>query len=62
MSLEKGHKYLLIFDSLKPDNNVILEMYLLNGNLQVPINGWKLNELPIKIDTTKVKNIVLGDE
>ncbi|RXM40441.1 hypothetical protein BOQ62_05575 [Chryseobacterium sp. CH21] len=59
LDLKKGQKYLLVFDSIEPLNNVILDIYPIYNTSKIPLNGWKINELPIKVDTTKINNIIL---
>lgn len=54
LDLKKNEKYLIAYDSLKPSNCQILEMYPLNSDIISPINGWDLNELPIKINSEEV--------
>ena len=59
LDLKKGQKYLLVFDSIEPVNNVILDIYPIYNTSPIPLNGWKINELPIKVDSTKINNIIL---
>ncbi|SEW40298.1 hypothetical protein SAMN05421841_2690 [Chryseobacterium wanjuense] len=59
LDLKKGQKYLLVFDSIIPENNVLLDIYPINSFSLVPLNGWKINELPIKVDSSKINNIIL---
>ncbi|MDV7696744.1 hypothetical protein N6B72_07425 [Chryseobacterium soli] len=55
LDLKKNNKYLLIYDSLKPSNCSVLEMYpIIDNNIQTPLNGWKYNDVPIKIDTSEI--------
>ncbi|SEN12703.1 hypothetical protein SAMN05421856_1253 [Chryseobacterium taichungense] len=61
LDLKKNDKYLLIFDSLQPKNNTLLETYKVDKIFNAPDNGWLLSELPIKVDTVKIKNTVLGN-
>jgi hypothetical protein len=44
---------------LKPSNCLILETYPLNQNINSPINGWNINELPIPVDSTIINNLIL---
>lgn len=60
LNLKKGQDYLLVFDSIIPENNVILDIYPINNFSSVPLSGWKINELPIKVDSMKVNNIIRG--
>lgn len=55
--IKNGEKYLVIYDSIKPQNAVILEFYLLPKDLPIPINGWRYDEVPIKIDSIKIKEL-----
>ncbi|OCA77934.1 hypothetical protein BBH99_10400 [Chryseobacterium contaminans] len=59
LDLKKGQKYLLVFDSIVPESNVLLDIYPINNFPSVPVNGWKINELPIKVDRTEINNIIL---
>lgn len=61
LDLKKNERYLLIFDSLQPKNNTLLEAYQVNQLFNVPIMGWSFEELPIKVDTVRIKNSVLGN-
>ena len=59
-SYKKGDKFLVIFDSLKLRNCVVIGIYdiendLKNKNITVPRGGWKYNELPFKIDSAKIR-------
>lgn len=54
LDLKKNEKYLIAYDSLKPSNCQILEIYPLTQNIISPINGWNLNELPIKINSEEI--------
>ena len=54
LDLKKEAKYLLVYDSLKPSNCRILEMYPIIEDVQPPINGWKYNNVPIKIDSIEI--------
>jgi len=54
LDLKKNGKYLLAYDSLKPGNGQILEMYPLPENIRAPENGWHLNELPFKADRQEI--------
>ncbi|MDQ0065131.1 hypothetical protein [Chryseobacterium lathyri] len=59
LDLRKGQKYLLVFDSIVPENSVLLDIYPINNFSSVPINGWKINELPIKVDSTEINGLIL---
>ena len=54
LDLKKNNQYLLVYDSLKPSNCSILEMYPIIRDIPVPINGWKYNDVPIKIDSIEI--------
>lgn len=58
---KKGERYLLIFDSLKPKNNVLLDVYPIYESINPPTGGWTLNEVRVKVDTAEIRNMVLGD-
>jgi len=59
LDLKRGQRYLLVFDSIEPVNNVILDIYPIYNTSSIPLNGWKINELPIKVDSTKINDIIL---
>ncbi|SFN92541.1 hypothetical protein SAMN05421594_4741 [Chryseobacterium oleae] len=61
LDLKKNEKYLLIFDSLHPKSNALLDAYKIDQLFNLPVKGWSFNELPIKVDTTKIENVVLGN-
>ncbi|WP_426279161.1 hypothetical protein ACN9MN_08025 [Chryseobacterium sp. S-02] len=54
-SLEKGTRYIVLYDSLHPKNYIILYNHKISNNIKSPVNGWKFNELPIKIDSSDLK-------
>lgn len=54
-NLKKGTKYLVMYDSLKPSNYIMLEHHQLPNNIFAPYNGWSFKEIPIKIDSTDLK-------
>ena len=58
LNLTKNEKYLLAYDSLKPSNCQILEIYPLNKNIISPMNGWNLNEIPIRVNSEEVFNYI----
>lgn len=51
---KKGELSLIIFDSINPKNAAILELYKFKNKDSVPPNGWRLNEVPVPIDTSYV--------
>ncbi|MDN4013379.1 hypothetical protein QX233_12960 [Chryseobacterium gambrini] len=59
LDLKKGQKYLLVFDSLHHENNVLLDIYPMDDFLSPPTNGWNIKELPIYVDTVKINNSIL---
>jgi len=54
-NLHKGTKYLVLYDSLKPSNYIMLGSHQLPDDIKAPYNGWKFNEIPIKIDSADLK-------
>ncbi|MBT2622540.1 hypothetical protein [Chryseobacterium sp. ISL-6] len=61
VDVKKGERYLLIFDSLKPKNHVLLDVYPIYESVNPPTKGWTLNEVRVKVDTAEIRNMVLGD-
>lgn len=61
VDVKKGDRYLLIFDSLRPKNNVLLNVYPIYESVDPPTEGWALTELPVRVDTIEIRNRVLGD-
>jgi len=59
LDLKKGQRYLLVFDSIAPENNVILDIYPMDNRFLSPVNGWSINELPIHVDSTAINDIIL---
>jgi len=57
-NLVKGQKYLLVFDSLNPKYSMILAIYPIFHEIKIPKNGWKYDEVPMKIDTLKIKKYI----
>jgi len=53
--LKKGGKYLVLYDSLKPSNYLLLYNHQINEKVIAPSKGWKFNEIPILIDSTDLK-------
>lgn len=51
----KGRKYLAAYDSLNPSSGKLLEIDITDSIYKVPENGWKLEDIPINIDTIFVK-------
>ncbi len=50
-----GRKYLIAYDTLKINNCEILDFDVSDSIYTIPPNGWKLNEIPFKIDTMLIK-------
>ncbi|GEN69684.1 hypothetical protein [Chryseobacterium rhizosphaerae] len=59
LDLKKEQKYLLAFDSIVPENNVLLDIYPINDLSSFPINGWRIDELPIKVNSAEIHNLIL---
>lgn len=54
----KGQRCLLIYDSLKPSNQVFLEGYSINDTITAPKNGWKYEQVPIAIDSAEIREYI----
>lgn len=54
-NLKKGTKYLVMYDSLKPSNYIMLGHHQLPDDIKAPYNGWSFKEVPIKIDSADLK-------
>ncbi|WP_288443032.1 hypothetical protein [uncultured Chryseobacterium sp.] len=60
-SYKKGDKFLIIFDSIKPNNSAILDIYSIENYLidvKVPSKGWKYQDVPFNIDSNTIKKYV----
>ncbi|PRB00504.1 hypothetical protein CQ046_18750 [Chryseobacterium sp. MYb7] len=60
-SYKKGDKFLIIFDSIKPKNAKVLDIYSIENyliDLKVPKNGWKYQDVPFNIDSNTIKKYV----
>lgn len=58
-SYKKGSKFLIIYDSIKPKNAVVLSLYnIKETNIVAPLNGWKYSEVPILIDSVIIRKFV----
>ena len=60
-SYQKGDKFLIIFDSIEPDNSAILNIYSIENyliDLKVPSKGWKYQDVPFNIDSNTIKKYV----
>lgn len=53
--LKKGNKYLVVYDSLNPNNAMIIPEYYMNI-YKIPENGWHKEELPIKVSLDFIEN------
>jgi len=61
--LKLNNKYLLVYDSSNISNlSELLLIYPLPDSLEAPINGWKYNEVPISIDSVKIRKYVLNED
>ncbi|WP_126651750.1 hypothetical protein [Chryseobacterium aureum] len=61
VSYQKGDQFLIIFDSIKPDNSAILDIYSIENyliDLKIPEKGWKYQEVPFNIDSNTIKKYV----
>ena len=54
-NLQKGTKYLIMYDSISPSRYIMLGHHQLPDDIEVPSNGWKFNEIPISIDSADLK-------
>jgi hypothetical protein len=54
-NLKKGTEYIVLYDSIHPKNYIMLYNHQLSDKMKAPINGWKFNNLPIKVDSTDLK-------
>jgi len=50
-NLKKGTKYLLMYDSLKEKNSILLGHHQLSNMISAPSKGWDFNKVPIKLDS-----------
>jgi hypothetical protein len=60
-SYKKGDKFLIIFDSIKPKNAKVLDIYSIENyliDLKVPKNDWKYQDVPFNIDSNTIKKYV----
>lgn len=60
-SYQKGDKFLIIFDSIKPNNSAILDIYSIENyliDLKVPSKGWIYQDVPFNIDSNTIKKYV----
>lgn len=54
-TLKKGTRYIVLYDSIHPKNYIMLYNHQLSDKITAPVNGWKLNQVPIKLDSTDLK-------
>ncbi|HEX7870721.1 MAG TPA: hypothetical protein VF455_11480 [Chryseobacterium sp.] len=57
-SYKKGDSFLIIFDSIKPKNSIVLSIYPIENylrDLKIPKDGWKYSEVPFKIDSNQIR-------
>lgn len=58
-----GEKYLVIFDSTKiTKSSNLIPFYSLPDSIESPPNGWRYDEVPIPIDSVRIRKYVLGKE
>ncbi|AZA99531.1 hypothetical protein EG359_07875 [Chryseobacterium joostei] len=60
-SYKKGDKFLIIFDSIKPENTEVLDIYSIENyliDLKIPEKGWKYEDVPFNIDSNIIKKYV----
>lgn len=61
-----GKKYLVLYDSLEPHTfnkyYELLHIYPLPDSIEAPPNGWRYDEVPIPIDSVRIRKYVLGEE
>ena len=54
----KGRRYLAAYDSLDPTSGQLLEVDITEFKYDSPDNGWRLKDIPIKLDTTRIKEML----
>lgn len=54
-NLKKGTRYIVLYDSIHPKNYIMLYNHQLSDKVSAPANGWKLNQVPIKLDSADLK-------
>lgn len=60
-SYKKDDRFLIIYDSVKPKNAKVLDLYPIYDDyvgLKIPKNGWKYKEVPFDIDSNQIKKYV----
>ena len=61
VSYQKGDKFLIVFDSIKPNNSALLDIYSIENyliDLKIPEKGWKYQDVPFNIDSNTIKKYV----
>ncbi len=54
-NLKKGTRYIVLYDSIHPKNYIMLYNHQLSDKITAPVNGWRLNQVPIKLDSMDLK-------
>lgn len=54
--IDKKDKYLVVYDSVNPNNSKLLFNHPIPNNMIVPLSGWKFSEIPIPIDSSELKD------
>lgn len=54
-NLKKGTRYIVLYDSIHPKHYIMLYNHQLPDKIKTPLNGWKLDQVPIKLDSTDLK-------
>lgn len=54
-SLKKGTRYIVLYDSIRPKNYIMLYNHELSNTMKAPANGWKFKEVPIKLDSADLR-------
>lgn len=54
-NLKKGTRYIVLYDSIHPKHYIMLYNHQLPDKIKTPVNGWKLDQVPIKLDSTDLK-------
>lgn len=55
-SLKKGTRYIVLYDSICPRNYILLYNHQLSNKIKIPAKGWTYDEIPLKLDSTDLKN------
>lgn len=54
-----GRKFLFVYDTSNNNFGYILPIYPLSDTITYPLDGWKLEEVPIDIDLRKIEEYIL---